>query len=81
LSITHHRLEWDVIDEKWLLHIPMINLGMYNMAMVLLVFMDMMVESKGRSHGCKAKGMCMIALLLICSGEHDVYNPLRTRYS
>lgn len=54
---------------------------MHNMAMVLLVFMDMMVESKGRSHGCEAKGMCMIALLLICSGEHDVYNPQTTRYS
>jgi hypothetical protein len=51
------------------------------MAMMLLVFMDMMVESNGRSHGCEAKGMCTIALLLICSGEHDVYNLLRTRYS
>jgi hypothetical protein len=81
LFTTHYRLEWDVINEKWLLRISLINLGMHGMAMVLLVFMDMMVESKGRSHGCEEKGMCMIALLLICSGVHDVYNPLRTRYS
>jgi uncharacterized membrane protein len=71
LSTTHDRLEWDNIDEKWLLHISMINLGMQGMALVWLVFMDMIVESKGRSHGCEAKEMCMIVLLLICSSKHD----------